>query len=127
MDCMTDCGSATVRLISPETGKRTGVFDIRRQRTAVAADNLQQQYQWDHPAVAIAKIAEVVVAAHFSAVDRVLFAHPRFDKGVPGFADDRDSAAASYNVQRIPRQARVQNDVTACGALQEVLGEQANQ
>ena len=40
------------------------------------------QQEWDHSAVAIPVILEIVVGAHFSAINRVLGAHFFFDEGV---------------------------------------------
>ena len=47
----------------------------------------QDQEPGNHAGVAAGKIAEIVVGAHFTAIEGIEFAHSVFDEGMPGFRD----------------------------------------
>lgn len=70
------------------TTRRVGhhpVADQLAQRLPFQTQLLRHQQPRDHSAVAIGKIAEIVVCAHFATINGIFVAHPLFDKRVPGF------------------------------------------
>ena len=67
-----------------------------------------------------------MVGTHLAAVDRIFGAHAFLDKGVAGLALNRIAAERFGNLDRVPGQSWVMNDVGASLLLQKFLGEQAD-
>ncbi len=115
----------SVDLAAGRVGFDSGV-DQRRQGLAGLAEAFGNQQPGDHAAVAVGEVAEVVVGAHFAAVDRVFVTHSLFDEGVAGFAFDGFAPSRLNEVEGVPGQAGVVDDFAAAGFAQELVGEQTN-
>src|SRR5690606_2926720 len=100
--------------------------DQGRQGLARLAQAFGDQQPGDHAAVAVGEVSEVVVGAHFAAVNRVFVAHSLFDEGVAGFAFDGFAAGGFDQLQGIPGQAGVVDDFAAAGFAQELVCQQAD-
>ena len=74
--------------------------DQFRERLAALAHHLQHDQPGDHAAVAVGEVAEIVVGAHFAAVDAIDLAHHLLDEGVlrhdRQVAGERQLEAADY-------------------------------
>ena len=68
-----------------------------------------------------------MMGAHLAAVDGVAVAHHLLDEGMAGLGQHRLAAVLVHDIQRVPGQARVVHDAAARFALQEHLGQQADQ
>ncbi len=53
------------------------------------------------------------MSTHLSAVDRIFLTHTLFDEGVPRFRHHRNAASFSHNIDGIPGQSRVMDDLRA--------------
>src|SRR5690606_8103957 len=100
--------------------------DQGRQGLARLAQAFGDQQPGDHAAVAVGEVSEVVVGAHFAAVDRVFVAHSLLDEGVAGFAFDGFAAGGFDQIQGVPGQAGVVNDFAAAGFSQELVRQQSD-
>ena len=85
----------------------------RGQRLVEYGDQLGHQQPRGHAAIAVGEVAEVMVGAHFAAIDGVFSAHAFLDEGVPGFALDRHAACALDDIDSVPGQAWVMDDFFA--------------
>ena len=90
------------------------------------AHQLGNQQPGDHAAVAIGEIAEVVMRAHFAAIDGVFETHALLDEGVAGLALHGDTASLFDDVDGVPGQAWIVNDFFARLVGKEGGSQQAN-
>lgn len=93
---------------------------------ALAAHQRGHQQPGDYAAVAVGKVAEVVVRAHRAAVDGVFLAHAFLDEGAAGFALNSLAGILCAYVDGVPSQARVMDDLGAWFLLEEAFGKQAD-
>ncbi len=80
----------------------------------------------NHAAVAVGEVAEVVVAAHLAAVDRVRLAHALLHERVAGLALHGPAAGRAHDLLRVPDDARVVHDRRAAVLFEERRREQAD-
>jgi len=80
-----------------------------------------------HARIAVGEIPEIVVGAHFAAVNRVFGAHAFLHEGVAGLAHDRRASGGQNHFARVPVDPRVMDDLAARKAPQQFPGQQADQ
>ena len=102
---------------------------VRHQfRQALAAGRYQLRHQQprQHAAVTVGEIPEIVVRAHFTAIDGVFRAHSLFDERMPRFAHYRHATAGFDDILRVPGQPRVVNNRRTRLGQQKHLGQQTD-
>lgn len=126
IDRRRDVGDAVVDLA---TARECGnaFIDQLRQRLAGFGHQRSDQQPWDHAAIAIGEVAEVVVRAHLAGIDGILGAHAFLDEGVAGLRLDGDAARLRDLVDGVPGEAGVVDDLGAGLTLEHHLGEQADE
>src|SRR5690606_30371081 len=95
-------------------------------RLAGFAHQLGHQQPWNHTAVAVGKIPEIMVRTHFTAINCIFLAHALLDKGMAGFALDGSPTQFLTDGLGIPGQTRIMDDCGTGITRQETLRQQAN-
>ncbi len=66
------------------------------------------------------------MGTHFTAIDGILVPHPLFDEGVTGFTLHRFATGLAHQVEGIPGQPRIVDNLAATGLAEELVRQQAN-
>ncbi len=85
------------------------LFDKRCKRLTRCRHNLRHQEPRNHAAVAVSKIAEIVVRAHFPTINGIHTPHGFFDERVARFTLLCRAASGFRNVDSVPGEPRVVN------------------
>ncbi|MNH15504.1 hypothetical protein D3C79_751180 [compost metagenome] len=115
LDGALHIGHFVVDLATARECRNTLVYQLGQALAGVAHQRGDQQPR-NVAAVAVGKIAEVVVRAHFTAVHRVFGAHALFDEGVAGLALNGLAAGGGDLLDGVPGQPWVVDDL-ATGVL----------
>lgn len=86
-------------------GSRVGSHAIGHQLSEghiLQTKQFGNQEPWDHAAIAIRKLAEIVVSTHLTAIDSIFLTHAFLDKGMAGFRHDRHATAGVDHINRVP-------------------------
>ena len=93
---------------------------------AAAAHQLGNQQPGNHAAVAAGEIAEIMMRAHFAAVQHVIVTHAFLHKGMAALAAYRHTAVTLQNSFRIPGKAWVKHNLRTRLLVQENLRQQTD-
>ena len=75
---------------------------VNQGESVAICEQIGDQDQRDHAAIAVTKIAKIVMATHLAAVNGIFPSHPGFQEGMPGFTHDCATAATGDRVERVP-------------------------
>ncbi len=100
------------------------LLDQRRQRPPGARHQLGHEQPRNHAGVAIGKVTKVVMRTHLAAINGVLAPHALLDEGMPGLRHHRHAAALLDDVDGVPGQPRIVDDLGPRVLEQKRFGQQ---